>query len=104
MFGQAPIEHSVGQADSAPTVGGEQAHRVVGEHAVGAAAVGDDLGVGGKFGEACGELVDRDRDRSGDVSGGVLGAGRTSSTVTSPARARRRSSSRSICSVSSSPR
>ena len=47
LFGQAPFEHAVGEADRSPPVGGEQAHRFMGEHAVGTTAVGHDLGVGG---------------------------------------------------------
>ena len=47
LFGQAPFEHAVGEADGSPAVGGEEPHRFVSEHAVGATAVGNDLGIGG---------------------------------------------------------
>src|SRR5918992_1334616 len=48
---------------------------LVGEGAVGAAAVGDDLPVTGQLGQPPAQLADRDRDRFGEVPGGVLGGG-----------------------------
>jgi hypothetical protein len=47
----------------------------VGEGAVGAAAVGDDLTVARQLGQPPPQLRDRDRDRPGQVAGGVLGGG-----------------------------
>jgi MFS family permease len=50
----------------------EYTYGVVGEHAVRATAVGDDLPVVGDLGEPVGQFVQRDADRAGDVPGGVL--------------------------------
>ena len=49
------------------------AHCVVGVHAVGAAAVGHDLGAVGDLAEPGLQFLDRNRDRAPDVAGGVLG-------------------------------
>lgn len=43
---QAPFEHPLGESSRPPPVAAQEAHGVVGEDAVGAPAVGDDLGVG----------------------------------------------------------
>ena len=53
----------------------QQADGLVREGAVGAAAVGDDLSVGGQLGQPPPQLTDRDRDRPGQVAGGILGGG-----------------------------
>ena len=53
----------------------QESDGVVGEDAVRAAAVGDDLDVGGEVLDVGGEPVDRDRTGAGDVSCGVLGLG-----------------------------
>jgi hypothetical protein len=47
QVGQPPFEHAVVEPSRGTAFGGEQADRVVREDAVGAAAVGDDLGVRG---------------------------------------------------------
>ncbi len=60
---------SVSRAARSPS---EQAGRLVCHDAVRAAAVGDDLGVARQLREPLGQLLDRDRERSGDVPGGVL--------------------------------
>ena len=71
--GQPPFGHPPGEAARGASLGPQQADGVVGEDAVGAAAVGDDLGARGQFGEPLPELADRDGDRAGDVPGGVFG-------------------------------
>ena len=53
----------------------QQGHGLVGEGAVGAAAVGDDLPVSGQLGQPPPQLADRDGDRPGQVPGGILGGG-----------------------------
>ena len=78
MFEQArdpPLEDPVGGAAGAAAVGGEQSDGVVREHAVLAAAVGDDLAVGREFGDPVGEFLDWDVDRAGQVPAGVFGRG-----------------------------
>jgi hypothetical protein len=57
--GQAPLEHALVEAAGAATSGGEAVDGVVGQDAVGAAAVGDDLDVGGQLIEAVLELLER---------------------------------------------
>ena len=69
-FGVAVLEPSRSASAAA-----QESYGVVGEHAVRAPAVGDDLDVGGQFADAGGEAVDRDRSGAGDVTGGVLGGG-----------------------------
>jgi hypothetical protein len=73
---------------------------VVGVHAVGAAAVGDDLGAVGHVGEELVEvlvfeIVDGDGPGAGDVARPVLRRGADVDDDTSPASIRRTSSSRS---------
>jgi hypothetical protein len=51
---------------------GEQADGVVGQYAVGAAAVGDDLLIVREVGELVGEFVEGDAQRARDVAGCVL--------------------------------
>src|SRR6185437_6857493 len=70
---QAPLQHPVGQAAGRPPAGGQQPDGVVGQHAVGAAAVGDDLGAVGQLGEPGLEFVQGKGDGPGDVPGGVFG-------------------------------
>ncbi len=71
----SPFGEAVLEAAGASLVASEESDGVVGEHAVWAAAVGDDVDVGGESLDARGEVVDRDGDRASDVSGLVLGCG-----------------------------
>ena len=73
--GEFPFEDAVGGALGGDAVLVEEADGVVGEDAVAASSVGDDLAVGGEFGQALGQLVEGDVERSGEVSGGVFGVG-----------------------------
>src|SRR6516165_8374091 len=68
--GQPPFEHTVGEAYGAAATVGEQSHRVIREHAVGTATVGDDGLVGGQLVQVLGEFLERDRHCTGNVSGG----------------------------------
>lgn len=69
---QAPFHDAIGEPDRPPPACPQQAHRLVGEHAVGAAAVRHHVGVGGQLAQATGELVDRDVHRAGQVTGRVF--------------------------------
>jgi hypothetical protein len=69
---EAPLEHPVGQSLCLAAVEVEQPDGVVGEDAVGAAAVGHDLSIVGKLGKPVGELVEGDADRARDMPGRVL--------------------------------
>ena len=82
QVGEAPFEHAVAQPHSGVAVLGEHSYRLVGQYAVGAAAVGDDVMVLRQFGEVIGELIERNRYGGGDVAGLALPGGRTSITVT----------------------
>ena len=70
--GEAPLEHAVGQAHGGVAVLGEHPYRLVGQHAVGAATVGDDVVVVRQFGEMLGEFIEGNRYCGGDVAGRVF--------------------------------
>lgn len=67
-FGEAVLEACGG----VPPLG-KQSYGVVGVHTVGAAAVGDDRGVGRELVDAAGEVVEWHADGTRDVSGRMLG-------------------------------
>jgi hypothetical protein len=76
--GPIPFGHSFLEPEGVPAPVGEMADGVVGEHAVGAAAVGDDVFVFGNSGEELVEPVQSigwDGDGSGEVAGGVFDFG-----------------------------
>jgi len=70
---QPPVGQPSGEQPGGEAPRPQEPYRVRSEHAVPAAAVGDDVGTAGEFGEAGGELVVRDVDRAGDVARGVFG-------------------------------
>jgi hypothetical protein len=74
-------------------LGAQQLDRLDGHHAVGPAAVGDDLAALRQLLEAGLELADGDGERPGMWPARNSSTGRTSSTVTSPRLTRRESSS-----------
>lgn len=82
--GQAPFEHAVGEPLRAVASGGQEADGVVGQDAVGTAAVGDHLGVGGQFGKARLRLVEGMERAPGMRPAAYSSAGRTSTTVVMP--------------------
>jgi hypothetical protein len=53
-------------------MGPEQTHRIVSERAVGAAAVGHDVAIYRQFLDPLGQLIERDVNCAGEVSGDVL--------------------------------
>jgi hypothetical protein len=54
LFRESPFEHAVGQAGRAVSMVGEYSYGVMGEQAVGAAAVCHDVEAGGEFGQPFG--------------------------------------------------
>ena len=70
-----PFRIAVHQPAGSAAATTQQANCVIGEHAVGTAAVRDHFDVGRKGAEFPSEAVDRDGSRSGDVPGRVLGRG-----------------------------
>jgi len=70
-----PFGVAVFEPSGRPPSGEERTHSLVGVHAVGASAVGDDFPIRRKLGEQFVELVGWDGDGSGDVSGVVFGSG-----------------------------
>jgi hypothetical protein len=66
------IREAVLEATSRASRSAQEAHGVVSEHAIGAAAVGDDLDVVGQVAQFTGEALGRSRAGSGDVPGCVL--------------------------------
>ena len=75
QVGALPFRVAVFEASRRASASAQKSNCVVGEHAVRAPAVGDDLDPGGKVPDVVGEFVDRDRSGSGDVAGGELGGG-----------------------------
>ena len=73
--GQPPVGQPSLKRPGGKAARAQQPDRVRGEHAVAAAAVGDDVGAVGELGEPGGELVVGHVDRAGNVAGGVLGLG-----------------------------
>ena len=75
QVGASPFREAVLETACRAAAAAQETDGVVGEDAVRAAAVGDDLEVRGEVLDVAGELVDRDRAGAGDVPGCVLGLG-----------------------------
>src|SRR5690606_21576951 len=69
---RAPLEHAVLETERVDALAAQEAYGVVGEHAVGAAAVGDDLSLLTQLVDGGRELVEGEVAGAGDVAGGVL--------------------------------
>src|SRR5687768_7650390 len=73
--GDPPLQDAVGGSPGGESVGVQQADGVVGEDAVAAAAVGDDLLVVRELCQPAAELLEGDVQGAGQVAAGVLGFG-----------------------------
>src|SRR5687768_16223240 len=73
--GDPPLEDAVGGSPSGESVAAQEADGVVGEDAVAAAAVGDDLLVMRELCQPVVELLEGNVDGAGQVAAGVLGFG-----------------------------
>ena len=74
-MGVAPFGEAVLESPGVTPTTSTELDCFVSEHAVRPAAVGDDIDIFGQAAQPSSELFDRDRDRSGDMPGGILGVG-----------------------------